>query len=640
MAKILLQGKEIVVKDGVSFDEVLKENLPSKFYKKVLVVKCNGELLDLSRKINNDCEVEPITFNEEEGKEVYRHSAAHIMAQAVCELYPGTKFAIGPAIENGFYYDFELKHRFTDDDLQKIEKKIKEIIAKDYKFERREVSREEALRIFKERDDKFKVEIIEELPEGSIITLYKQGEFEDLCRGPHIPSTGKMHEVKLLSVAGAYWRGDEKREQLQRIYGTAYWDKKELDAYLKLLEEAKKRDHRVLGKQLEIYSIFEEAGPGLIFWHPNGAIMRETIERFWKDEHLKRGYQLVMIPHIAKSDLWHTSGHYEFYRENMYVLNIDDYEYVLKPMNCPGHILIYKSKTRSYRDLPVKFAELGTVYRYERSGTLHGLLRVRGFTQDDGHVFCTPEQLPEEVVKVIEFAQFMMETFGYKKYDVELSVRDPKEKKKYAGTDEEWNMAESALENALKRKEIPYKRAEGEAVFYGPKIDIKLIDALGRRWQGPTIQFDFNLPKRFNVTYIGKDGKEHLVFMIHRALLGSIERFIGTLIEHYAGAFPVWIAPTQVSVLTITESADAYAKKVYEKLLGEGFRVEMDLRNEKINYKVREKEAMKVPYMVIVGDKEKENGKISVRGRGRKNIGTLSLDKFIEMVHNDVDLKR
>ena len=639
MAKVVLLGKEINTKDGDRFYNLLKEHLPSKIFKKVLAVRCNDRNIDLSGIIENDCEISPITFNEEEGKVIYRHSAAHIMAQAVCELYPGTKFAIGPAIENGFYYDFELEHRFSKDDLLLIEKKMREIIAKDYIFERREVTRQEALDLFKNRNDKFKVELINELPEDSIISIYKQGDFEDLCKGPHIPSTGIMHEIKLISVAGAYWRGDEKREQLQRIYGTAFWDKKELDIYLKMIEEAKKRDHRLLGKKLGIYSIFEEAGPGLIFWHPNGAILREILERFWKDEHLKRGYELVITPHIAKAGLWHTSGHYEYYRENMYVLDVDNHEYVLKPMNCPGHILIYKNEMHSYKNLPVKYAELGTVYRYERSGTLHGLLRVRGFTQDDAHVFCTPEQLPDEVLKVFDFAVSLIKTFGFEEYDIELSARDPNEKEKYAGTDEEWEKAELALETALEERKVSYKKIEGEAVFYGPKIDIKLIDAIGRKWQGPTIQFDFNLPKRFDVSYIGKDGKEHIVFMIHRALFGSMERFIGTLIEHVGGAFPVWIAPKQVSIVTITESVDDYAIEISNKLKTEGLRVDIDLRNEKIGYKIREKEDLKIPYMIIIGEKEKENNMLSVRHRGRKDLGNLSLDKFLEIIHNDIKLR-
>jgi len=567
--------------------------------------------------------------------ETYRHSVSHIMAQAVKRIYPQAKLGIGPPIEDGFYYDFDLKSPITLEDLIKIEEKMKEIISEDLAFKKREVTKEEAIKLFKKKEENYKLEILSDISEEKV-TLYQQGDFIDLCRGPHISSTGEVQAFKLLKVSGAYWRGDEKRQMLQRIYGTAFFTEGELKEHLSKLEEAKKRDHRILGKKLDLFSIQEEGGPGLIYWHPKGALIRKIIEDFWIKEHLKRDYQLVNIPHIAKINLWETSGHLDFYQEFMYSpLEIEGQKYLLKPMNCPGHILIYKSQIHSYRDLPVRYAELGTVYRYERSGVLHGLLRVRGFTQDDAHIFCTPEQLKDEMMKAVELAFFMLRTFGFKDYQVDLSTRP----EKFAGTIEDWERAEDTLSKALEERNISYKIDSGGAVFYGPKIDIKMKDALGRLWQGPTIQFDFNLPERFNVTYVGDDGKPHKVVMVHRAVLGSMERFMGTLIEHYAGAFPVWLSPLQIIILPIADRHLSYAQSLREELQKEELRVKVDSRNEKVGFKIREAEMEKLPYMLIVGDKEVEGKTISVRNREKGDLGIMNLDKFKKRVLEEVRRK-
>lgn len=568
-----------------------------------------------------------------------RHSASHIMAEAVRELYPELKLAIGPPIEDGFYYDFLKKEPFTPEDLEKIEKKMKSIIEADYPFICKEMSRKEAIDYFERMNEPFKVELLKEL-DSDTVTIYQQGNFVDLCRGPHIPSTGKLSFFKLLSVAGAYWRGNEQNPMLQRIYGTAFLDEKSLKSYLERLEESKRRDHRKLGRELDLFTIHEDAGAGLVYWHPKGALVRRIIEDFWKDEHARRGYQIINIPHIARINLWEKSGHTQFYKENMYFMEIDNQKYVLKPMNCPGHIMIYQTKVRSYRDLPVRYAELGTVYRYERSGVLHGLLRVRGFTQDDAHIFCAPEQINDEITNVIDLADYMLKNFGYNEFEIDLSVRDPAHKDKYMGSDEEWNMAEEALIKALKSRNLSYTRKEGEAVFYGPKIDIKLLDALGRTWQGPTIQFDFNLPIRFDVKFINKDGKAYHVFMIHRTVLGSMERFFGGLIEHYGGAFPAWLAPVQVKVLPISEKQLKYAKDVVEKLSGENIRVEMDDRNEKIGFKIREAQLEKIPYMLIIGSKEVEGSKVSLRKRNGEDKGAVNLSDFMGELKKEIELRK
>lgn len=582
---------------------------------------------------------ESVALNSEEGMEIYRHSTAHILAQAVKRLFPEVKLAIGPAIENGFYYDFARSSPFTPQDLERIEEEMRKIIREDLPIVRQEISKEDALKMFRELGENYKLELLDGIPEDTV-SIYRQGEFVDLCRGPHLPSTGWVKAFKLLNVAGAYWRGDEKREMLQRIYGTAFPTQEELDKYLRLVEEAERRDHRKLGRELDLFSIHEEGGAGLVYWHPKGATVRRIIEDFWKQEHLRRGYELVYTPHIARRDLWEISGHWSWYRENMYSpIIIDDVEYLLKPMNCPFHILMYKSRTRSYRDLPIRWAELGTVYRYERSGVLHGLLRVRGFTQDDAHLFVRPDQLEDELIGVLDLMQFMLRSFGYKEYDVELSVRDPAQKEKYVGSDEIWEQAEGALVSALEKKGFKYRRMEGEAKFYGPAIDVKIKDAMGRGWQGPTIQVDFNLPARFDLQYIGEDNAPHHPVMIHRTVLGAMERFFAGLVEHYAGAFPAWLSPVQVKILPIAEKHVDYAKRVRDDLVVHDLRVEIDDRNEKIGYKIRESQLEKVPYMLIVGDKEQKNEYVSVRSRRDGDLGSMTLSAFRERLLSEVAAK-
>ena len=579
-------------------------------------------------------------LDTDEGREILRHSTAHVLAQAVKRLFPEVKLAIGPAIENGFYYDFDKPEPFTLDDLGRIEEEMRRIVSENLPIVREEISRDDALALFRKMDEPYKLELIEDLPQDEVVSVYRQGEFVDLCRGPHLASTGEIRAFKLLNVAGAYWRGDEKRKMLQRIYGTAFPTEAGLQAYLHVLEEAERRDHRKLGKELDLFSLHEEAGAGLVYWHPKGAMIRKVIEDFWREEHLRRGYQLVYSPHIARRDLWEISGHWGWYRENMYSpIDIDGVEYLLKPMNCPFHILIYKTRTRSYRDLPIRWAELGTVYRYERSGVLHGLLRVRGFTQDDAHLFMRPDQLEDELVGVLDLVEFMMRSFGYKDYDMELSVRDPGNKEKYVGSDEVWNMAEGALVAALDRKGLPYTRMEGEAKFYGPAIDVKVKDALGRGWQGPTIQVDFNLPERFDLEYIGEDNSPHRPVMIHRTVLGSMERFVAGLVEHYAGAFPVWLAPVQVRVIPIADRHVDYARKVASELADAKVRVEVDDRSERIGYKIREAQVEKVPYMLVAGDREAERGTVSVRSRGQGDLGPMSLTDFKARVLREIEAK-
>jgi len=567
---------------------------------------------------------------------IYRHSVAHIMASAVQQLFPDTKISIGPAIEDGFYYDFDKKTPFIPEDLKKIEKKMWNIINKKTCFERIDVSKDEAKEIFKKRDELYKLELLDGISDEKV-SLYKTGDFIDLCRGPHIENAGDIKAFKLLSIAGAYWRGDEKNKMLQRIYGTAWYTKEELDKHVNKLAEAKKRDHRKLGKELDLYSIHKEAGAGLIFWHPKGAMIRRVIEDFWYKEHMQRGYQFVNIPHISNVNLWKISGHLDFYKENMYSpMKIDSQDYIIKPMNCPGHILIYKTNLHSYRELPIRYAELGTVYRYEKSGVLHGMLRVRGFTQDDAHIFCTPNQLKNEIKEVIELVDYMMKTFGFE-YKVFLSTRD--KSNKFAGSIEDWKKATSTLEDVLKEKNITYEVEEGEAVFYGPKIDVKMKDSLGRLWQGPTVQFDFNLPRRFGVTYIGEDGKEHYVVMIHRTVLGSMERFVGTLIEHYGGAFPIWLAPVQVKILTIGENNIPYAKEIQNLLRAKQIRAELDQRDEKIGLKIRESELDKIPYMLIMGDREVKEKVVSVRKHGNRDCTGENVKQFIDRIRKQIETR-
>lgn len=558
------------------------------------------------------------------------------MAHAIKDLFPDAKLAIGPATEDGFYYDIDRDIPFTPEDLEKIEKRMREIIKKNNPFVRKDISKIEAIELFKKMGENYKIELLQEIPD-EMVSIYEEGGFVDLCRGPHLPNTGKIKAFKLLSIAGAYWRGDEKNKMLQRIYGTAFDNKDDLNAYLNFLEEVKKRDHRKLGKELDLFSLSDEIGPGLILWHPNGAIIRKTIEDFWRNEHLKADYKILYTPHIAKLNLWKQSGHWDFYRENMYSpMEIDEVAYELKPMNCPFHIDVYKSSLRSYRELPIRYAELGTVYRYERSGVLHGLLRVRGFTQDDAHIFCREDQIEDEILNILDFTLFILRTFGFESYDVYLSTRP----EKYVGTLENWERATNALKHALEKKGLSYQIDPGEGVFYGPKIDIKIKDSLNRSWQCSTIQVDFNNPERFDVTYRGSDGKDHRPIMIHRALMGSLERFFGILIEHYAGAFPLWLSPVQVSVLTISERHDGYAKEIYKKLRESDIRVEIVLENEKIGYKIREATVRKIPYLVIIGDKEIAENKITVRKRNGENIGPFTIQEFIDIIRKEIDSKQ
>ena len=565
--------------------------------------------------------------------ETIRHSCAHLMAQAVQELFPGTQVTIGPVIEDGFFYDFSRKDAFVPEDLVKIEKRMKELAAADIPIVRSEISREEAKKKFSDMGEIFKVEIIESIDPNEPITIYSQGDWGDLCGGPHVESTKKIKAFKLLHTSSAYWRGDERNPVLQRIYGTAWNTEKELRLYLKRLEEAKKRDHRKLGKELDLFSVSDDIGPGLILWHPKGARIRHLMEEFWKKEHFRHGYEMVISPHAAKIDLWKTSGHTEFYKENMFSnMDVEGREYVMKPMNCPFHIQIYKTKLRSYRDLPVRFGELGTVYRYERSGVLHGLLRVRGFTQDDAHLFCRPSQIEEEITKVLDLIVFVLQSFGFHEYKIYLSTRP----EKYVGSDSGWESATKALETALNNKNLEFEVDPGEGVFYGPKIDIKIKDSLNRYWQVSTVQVDFNLPEKFDITYIEEDGQRRQPIMLHRALMGSLERFFGCLIEHYAGAFPLWLAPVQIILLPITDNHAEYADKIAEELEESGIRVEKDLRNEKIGFKIREAQLQKIPYMVVLGDKEVETSTLSVRRRRSKETRTLDLKTFLNEVNEAV----
>ena len=640
MVKITLpDGTKKEYKDNITIGEVAS-NIGSRLSERALAGKASGVLVDLSFPIKEDISLSVITEDTEEGLEILRHSTAHIMAQAVSRLFPGVKLGIGPTIENGFYYDFGLQHNLSDEDLKKIEEEMAKIIREDIIFKRMEIPRGLAIKKMEDLGQSFKVELIKDI-EDDTVSFYTQGDFVDLCRGPHIHRTSKVEAFKLLSVAGAYWRGKETNPMLQRIYGTAFFTQKELDKYLKFLEEAEKRDHRKIGRDLDLFSFHEEGGPGLAFWHPKGARIRTIIENFWREEHFKRGYDIVYSPHIAKINLWKTSGHWNFYRESMYSpIEVDGQEYILKPMNCPFAVLIYKTKLHSYRDLPLRWGELGTVYRYERSGVLHGLLRVRGFTQDDAHIFCTPDQLENEILNVIELAQFMLSSFGFNEYEIELSARGKGEKEKYIGRDEVWDHAENALRIALDKKGLKYTRMEGEAKFYGPAIDIKVKDAIGRGWQGPTIQVDFNLPERFDVKYVGPDGNHHRVVMVHRTVLGTMERFVGCLIEHYAGDFPLWIAPIQMRILPITDAHIEYAKKLQAQLLLKNFRVECDTGSSKINYKIREGTLEKIPYLLIVGDKEMQSGSVAVRSRKRGVEGMLSIEEFIKNIEIEIRGKK
>jgi threonyl-tRNA synthetase len=596
--------------------------------RQAVAARIDGQLADLSTPLERDCRVELITLDSPQGLEVYRHTAAHLMAHAVKDLYGDeVQVTIGPAIENGFYYDFySERHTFSPEDFERIEARMAELAAADLPVVREEVSREQAIALFRSMGETYKVQLIEDLGEPRV-SLYRQGDFVDLCRGPHLPSTGRLRAFKLTSVAGAYWRGDEKNAMLQRIYATAFPDKKELKAYLARLEEARKRDHRRLGRELDLFSFNEEAGAGLVIWHPKGALLRTILEDFERREHLKRGYDLVMGPQILRTDLWKTSGHFDNYRENMYFTEVDGQSYGIKPMNCLSHMLIYKSHMRSYRDLPLRYFELGTVHRHEKSGVLHGLLRVRGFTQDDAHILCTPEQLDGEIKGVLEFVRDVMGIFGFE-YEVEISTRPAKS----IGSDLDWERATKALLQALDDVGLRYEINEGDGAFYGPKIDIKLKDALDRRWQCATIQCDFTLPERFDLTYVGKDGERHRPVMLHRVVLGAIERFIGVLIEHYAGNFPLWLAPVQAVVVNVTDNQAAYAEAVHRQLRAAGVRVKLDLRNEKLGFKIREAQFEKIPYMLVIGDKEMADGTVSPRFRSGQNLSPMTPEAFEQFV--------
>jgi threonyl-tRNA synthetase len=593
-----------------------------------IVARIDDELDDLTRPLEADAKLQILTTKSPEALVVYRHSTAHLLAAAVLELFPETKLGVGPPTDTGFYYDFQRDTPFTPEDLEKIEQRMRELQGRDLPFERRLTRKDDGLR--KYADDWMKRELIAEKA-SDIFTEYTLGpQFIDFCRGPHVPSSGKLRAFKLLSIAGAYWKGDEKNPQLQRIYGTAFFTKKELDEYLARLEEAKKRDHRKLGQELDLFSVQELAGPGLIFFHPKGGIVRKIMEDWMRDQYLARGYSLVFTPHVMRRKLWETSGHANFYSENMFKpMELDDAEYQLKPMNCPGHILIYADKLRSYRDLPVRLGELGTVYRYERSGVMHGLLRVRGFTQDDAHIFCTPAQIEDEIVSCLEFAVDVLRTFGFESYQAEISTWDGGASGKYDGAPEQWQLAEGALHKAVDRLKMEAKVMPDEAAFYGPKIDVKLVDAIGRLWQLSTVQFDFTLPRRFGLEYVAEDGKKHQPLMVHRALFGSVERFFGILLEHYAGAFPVWLAPVQAVVLPITDRQFEYATEVAAKLRDAGIRATLDDRKEKVNLKIREAQLQKVPFMLVVGDREAQSGAVSVRNRRHGDQGVRPLDGFL-----------
>jgi len=635
----LPDGSVRQVPEGTSPLDIAREISP-RLADAAIVARVNGQLFDLKRPLETDATLQLLTTRDAEALEVYRHSTAHLCAAAVLELFPETKLGVGPPIDTGFYYDFDRPDPFTPEDLEKIEAKMWELQAQGLTYDRQLTQKTEGLKKYREMDEPMKVELIEEKADD-IFSEYTLGpHFIDFCRGPHVPDTSKIKAFKLLSIAGAYWKGNEKNKQLQRIYGTAWFTKKEQDEYLAKLEEAKKRDHRKLGQELDLFSIQELAGPGLIFFHPKGGIIRKQLEDWMRDAYLRHGYSLVYTPHVMRRELWKTSGHAASYGENMFApMELDDAEYQLKPMNCPGHILIYRDRQHSYRDLPVRLGELGTVYRYERSGTMHGLLRVRGFTQDDAHIFCTPEQIEDEMVKCLEFATETLKTFGFTEYKAEISTWDGGASGKYDGVAADWERAEGSLRKACERVGIKATVIPDEAAFYGPKIDVKLVDAIGRMWQLSTVQFDSNLPRKFELEYIAEDGKKHRPVMVHRALFGSLERFFGILVEHYAGAFPVWLAPVQTAILPITDKQMAYAREVEAKLKAAGVRVTVDDRNETIKLKIRDAQMQKVPYMLVIGGREAEGGQVAVRHRKRGDLGPVPVEEFIKTVTSDISSK-
>lgn len=629
--QVNIDGKQGTFSSGTTVGEALAELDADK---RTVGAVVDGQVVDFCHRLDGDCDLLPLRGNSEASLGLLRHTTAHVLAEAVQYLFPEARVTIGPVIENGFYYDFDFERGFTPDDLENIEARMLEIIKKNRPLVRKSVTREEAVAIFSGTNENYKVEIINDLPEGEEITIYDQTDWYDLCRGPHLPSTGLIKAFKLTSSAGAYWRGNENNPMLQRIYGTAFWDKKDLRKYLRDLEEAKKRDHRKLGKELDLFSVNEEIGPGLILWHPRGSRVRSVIEDFWKKEHVSRGYELLYTPHMAKLDLWRTSGHVDFYSQNMFsCMEVESSDYQVKPMNCPFHILIYKSKTRSYRDLPIRWAEIGTVYRYERSGVLHGLLRVRGFSQDDAHIFCRPDQIREEVSGVLRLTLDFLRTFGFDNYEIFLSTRP----EKFVGSEENWERSIESIEQALSDAGLPYGVDSGGGAFYGPKIDLKIKDVIGRAWQCSTIQVDFNLPERFEMEFVGEDNARHTPIMIHRAIFGSIERFFGILIEHYGGAFPLWLSPEQVRVASVGQSQAEYCEEVCAELRRRGIRVASDLRNEKLGYKVREAQVMKIPYLLVVGDKEVETGTVAPRKYGGDAMEALPVDDFIEIVTGEND---
>ena len=616
-------GVKKIIPKGTKLQE-----LADQWDKEAVAAQVDGLLLDLSRSVEKEAAISFISIHSKKGLEILRHSASHVMAEAVKELFPNVKLTFGPSTENGFYYDFDYGGTFTTQDLEMIEKRMSDIVAKDEPFIRREVSKEEALKTFQAMGETYKLEHLEDLPDH--VSLYRQGSFLDLCEGPHIPSTRRIKAFKLLNVSGTYWRGDARNKVLQRIYGTAFPAQQALEEFLHMLEEARKRDHRKLGRELDLFSLSDEAGPGLVIYHPKGAMLRTILEDFEKKEHLKRGYQIAIGPHLLRLELWKQSGHLENYRDKMYFTKVEDVEYGIKPMNCLAHMLIYKSQIRSYRDLPLRYFELGTVYRHEKSGELHGLLRVRGFTQDDAHILCRPDQLNDEICAIIEFVDDVMKIFGFE-YEMELSTRPEKS----IGADEDWERATQALLHALKIKNLPYDVNEGEGAFYGPKIDVKLKDALNRRWQCATIQVDFAMPERFDLTYVGSDGARHRPVMLHRVILGAMERFIGVLIEHYAGAFPVWLAPVQAVLMTVTDRQIPYAEAVYHQLIQKGVRTEKDFRNEKLGFKIREAQIQKIPYMLVAGDREVSEGTISPRKRSGETLKSMTPEDFVKQIESE-----
>ncbi len=635
----LPEGQVEEVPKGTTPLALLKK-LNQRLAEQAIVAQSDGELIDLDRPLTQDTALRFLTPDDAEGMFVFRHSSAHLLAAAVLELYPEVKLGVGPPTDNGFFYEFFREQPFTPEDLEKIETKMRELRDQDLPYARRMMKYDEGLNFYQQQHQDFKCELVREKAAGADFSVYVTGKFVDFCRGPHIPSTARIRAFKLLNVSGAYWKGQEGNPQMQRIYGTAFPSQAELDDFLHRLEEAKRRDHRKLGAELDLFSFQEEGGAGLVFWHPKGGTVRTLMEDWVRSEYQRRGYQMVYTPHVMRLDLWKTSGHLNYYRESMFpAMETENVAYQLKPMNCPGHILIYKNRRRSYRELPLRLAELGTVYRYERGGVLHGLLRARGFTVDDAHIFCRPEQVEEEILGCVDFAVDALKTFGFENYEVELSVHDPAHREHYAGQPEDWNHAEAALLGALNRRGIPSKRMEGEAVFYGPKIDLKLIDAIGRPWQLSTVQFDFNLPERFDLSYTGADGAAHRPVMIHRALWGSVERFFGVLLEHYAGAFPVWLAPVQAIVLPISEKHLDYAREVNDKLRAAGFRVELDARNEKLQAKIRDAQLQKIPYMLVCGRKEQEAGTVSVRSLSRGDLGPQPLPDFQQELARRVDTR-